>query len=81
MIDRFERFKIETVTEPPTEDVTLDVYIGRYWVVTNNGDILRLRYASAQCNLDKRIAEMLARPHEGATVKFLPIVYLPHNCE
>lgn len=56
------------------------VIANRYWTVVD-GCILFYRKKSPQCNSDRRLVEHTnKRLYPTATVEFLPVVFVEHNC-
>ncbi len=70
------RIPVSELTTPTEGRI---VYLNRYWVVTDQDEVLFFRsYSCPQCNPDERLAARIA-PITGGKVQFIPIAYLPIN--
>jgi len=67
---------LDQLTKP--RNGSLDCYLDRYWVVTDEGALL-FRGVSPQCNVNRTVTERL-KP-EWARVEFIPVAFLTHECE
>ena len=75
-MERYTRVKVSDITSPLGKDV-VQVLEDRYWVVTQEDEVLLYRGYSPQCNRNKKIVEKQMRMHEGCTIKHLPVAFVP----
>ena len=75
-MERYTRVKVSDITSPLGKDV-VQVFENRYWVVTQEDEVLLYRGYSPQCNMHKAIAESMLKMHEGCTIKQLPVAFVP----
>jgi hypothetical protein len=56
------------------------VYLGRWWRVTENNEVLFYKtYSSPQCNIHKSIAERISSKIKNSRVVFVPVAYIPYS--
>jgi hypothetical protein len=75
--DLYIKMKIADATIVPEGFV--HILKDRWWSTDGENILFFRNYDSPQCNSNKEIAEQIAANHKGQVV-FMPLVYLPHNC-
>lgn len=74
-IERFKRVSITEVTTPGEGRVCL---LNRWWIVTDQEEVLFFRGFSPQCNHDRSITERLNKI-PNTTVRFIEVAYMPRR--
>jgi hypothetical protein len=73
----FKRLKIEEAIKP--KNGLTETFLNRYWVVTQDNEILFYRGTSPQCNGDGDIANRLN--YKDCTIQFIPAVFVRIRAE
>ena len=77
-MNKITKVTIEKATTPFNGAM---VMTNRYWIVIDDCILFFGKNKSPQCNSDQRLAEYInKRLYPEASVKFLPVVYIEHNC-
>jgi hypothetical protein len=73
------RMKVSDLTTP---QAGRSVMLDHWWLVTDDDEVLFYKHiTSPQCNTNRSIVERLGTKEIKTTPRYIPIAYLPHNCQ
>lgn len=76
--DQVTRYKIEGLVKP--KNGIFRILIDYYWVVDNDGNVLKFKDRVWQCNRSEYVVKSLQNSvYTDCTVKQIPIMYLEWN--
>lgn len=87
MPGRIRWVDVKEVTEIPKNVQYVQVIRDSWWQTNKEGQVSVLvwgrgrGHVTPQCNTDLRIVKMLGRRYGGGEPVFIPIAFIPHECE
>jgi len=77
---KYQKLKIEDVTEIPNESGHYEIYKNNYWICKDG--FIYLYKGSPMCNSDYGVSKLFVdnKKFPGNEIIFLEIVFLDHDC-
>ena len=73
-LNKIKYLKIEDHLEPKTTGL-YQIYVDKYWIVTEDNCIMLYNNSSYQCNSSEKIAKQFLKNYPNCLVKLIPILY------